>query len=201
MSLILLATGPALAHHKAEHDKGTATQQEDKGCQKYTDQRDKEGPCVSQRTRSEQQWPGIRGKSPSVPDDDGKGMDRGSPGPDKQHDGNNGCGNEPRTEGHPGEDDNNGHCGKPVDKGGPGTVGPTPPVGSPSPTQEPSPSMEPTVMGKPPIIVPSASPTESVKASENIPPSPVPFTGSNVGMFVLIGLALVTAGTVLWLRR
>lgn len=48
-----------------------------------------------------------RGNSKSVPDDDGKGADKGLPGPDKppSGDGNNGCGNDADF-----EDDNNGNC-------------------------------------------------------------------------------------------
>ena len=51
---------------------------------------------------------GTRGKSPSEPDQDGIGMDRGIVNDDKppSGDGNNGCGNDPDR-----EDDNNGWCG------------------------------------------------------------------------------------------
>ncbi len=51
----------------------------------------------------------TRGKSPSTPDQDGKGMDRGLFNNDKTgegNDGNNGCGNDADR-----EDDNNGWCG------------------------------------------------------------------------------------------
>ena len=50
----------------------------------------------------------MQGNSPSVPDDDGIGANKGLPGPDKPpqgHDGNNGCGNDPDF-----EDDNNDNC-------------------------------------------------------------------------------------------
>lgn len=53
----------------------------------------------------------YRGKSPSRPDQDGIGMDRGIVNEDKVGpgtDGNNGCGNDPDR-----EDDNNGWCGRP----------------------------------------------------------------------------------------
>lgn len=53
----------------------------------------------------------YRGKSPSTPDQDGTGMDRGIINNDKTGpgtDGNNGCGNDADR-----EDDNNGWCGKP----------------------------------------------------------------------------------------
>jgi hypothetical protein len=52
----------------------------------------------------------YRGKSPSRPDQDGIGMDRGIVNNDKTGpgtDGNNGCGNDPDR-----EDDNNGWCGR-----------------------------------------------------------------------------------------
>jgi hypothetical protein len=74
----------------------------------------------------------TKGKSPSVPDDDGKGKDRGLPGPDKPSqggDGNNGSGNDQDC-----EDDNNGvgvpaHC-KPI----PIPI-PVPPLPTPQPKQ------------------------------------------------------------------
>lgn len=61
----------------------------------------------------------FQGKSRSTPDQDGKGMDRGADNNDKTGpgtDGNNGCGNEPRSAaprdgGRPTDDDNNGRCG------------------------------------------------------------------------------------------
>lgn len=61
----------------------------------------------------------FQGKSRSTPDQDGKGMDRGADNNDKTGpgtDGNNGCGNEPRSAaprdgGRPTDDDNNGWCG------------------------------------------------------------------------------------------
>ncbi len=100
---------------------------------------------------------GIRGKSPSVPDDDTHGMNRGLPGPDKEHDGNNGCGNDPDR-----EDDNNGWCGNKPTK----TPQPTDPPTATPPTPTP-----PTVTVTPPTPT-TPPPTESPTPPP--PPAQVP---------------------------
>ncbi|NIQ88637.1 MAG: hypothetical protein GWN93_05980 [Deltaproteobacteria bacterium] len=78
----------------------------------------------------------------ALPDQDGKGMDRGLPSSDKEEDGgdwDNGCGNESNPDDR--EDDNNGRCGRPKS-----TATPTPAVTvTPVPTPTPVPTDEPTI--------------------------------------------------------
>ena len=101
---------------------------------------------------------GIRGNSPSVPDSDTHGMNRGLPGPDKSHDQDNGCGNELGLK----EDDNNGWCGNKPTKTPPPTEPPPSPT-PPTPTETPPPPPTPP----PPTETPPPPPTET-------PPPPVP---------------------------
>jgi hypothetical protein len=189
MAMLLLASGPAIAHHKTDHERGPKHEQGPQGETHNTE--------AGTRTTGEEQWPGIHGKSPSVPDSDGTGADHGEPGSDKQHDGNNGCGNEPASEGHPGEDDNNGWCGRPPEKG----VGHTP-----TPTPSPVPSVSPSVIATStptatPTAQPSVLPTQEVRRPAPAPSDGgnLPFTGaSGVLTWVLIGGVLLIIGSALW---
>jgi LPXTG-motif cell wall-anchored protein len=192
MAMLLMAAGPAIAHHKTAHEKGPAHEQGPQG----TTVNAQEG-----------------GNSPSVPDSDGTGADHGEPGPDKQHDGNNGCGNEPRSEGHPGEDDNNGKCGPG------GKVHPSPsPTHSPSPTPSahptpvPSPTPSATVRPTPeptasptPTAKPTVRPTPEVRNPSPTPPHSgerLPSTGSGLMLlaFGAVGLVFIGGGYLLWKR-
>jgi hypothetical protein len=96
---------------------------------------------------------GIRGNSPSVPDSDNHGMNRGLPGPDKSYDQDNGCGNELGLK----EDDNNGWCGnKPTKTPRPTETPPTPTPPTPTPPTPPTPTESPTPTPTPPTPPPSA---------------------------------------------
>lgn len=143
---------------------------------------------------------GPRGKSPSRPDQDGTGRDAGLVNDDKQHDGNNGCGNDPDR-----EDDNNGRC-----KGR--SVHPTPKPSSthspgPSPTPQVSPSPTATDVGPTPVPTESDAPpvgpkdSPAVQATDADAPtaSNLPETGENVATFVALGLALAVFGVLLYL--
>ena len=144
---IFLGATPAFAAHKDGHTKGTkadkttASAKGDKADSGYTedndtndgntannveDEGDNAHPSGKDRS-TENGGSGNQGNSGSDPDDDGRGPDRSNGGPDKPNgsggvdladqDGNNGCGNDDDF-----EDDNEGWCGKPADKGKPDTV-------------------------------------------------------------------------------
>lgn len=174
LAVLLALSAPALAHHKGDHERG-------------------------QQKQSEKASESSRGKSRSCPDQDGKGMDRGTkePGCDKQHDGNNGCGNEPRTEGHPGEDDNNGRCGQ--DKGSKPTPRPSP---SSDPTVRPTPTGGTTESASPrPTVLPTrvvGSPSPESTEAPSTDGSSIPFTGWNTWTWLLLAGALIATGIAIY---
>lgn len=170
---ILFAVGPALAHHKGGHEGGKAS-----GNSKALDD-------------------GPRGKSPSRPDQDGIGADKGVVNDDKVEDGNNGCGNDSDR-----EDDNNGRCRGRNDVPNNETPGGNNPKPSPTATV-PEDETTPTV-GPSSSPVPDATPSESTTPAEAVSPSngedvELPNTGSDTFTFVLGALMLLSLGGIIYL--
>jgi hypothetical protein len=128
---------------------------------------------------------GTRGKSPSEPDQDGIGMDRGIFNDDKppSGDGNNGCGNDPDR-----EDDNNGWCGAQPE------VSPTS-VATESPTVQPETEVgaagdEAEVLGK--VVTRGEAPQVLGALAQ---------TGFTLLGLVVAALALTASGAALLRRR
>lgn len=135
---------------------------------------------------------GINSRSPSTPDQDGKGADHGEVNNDKTGPGtdpNNGCGNEPRLAaprdgGRPTDDDNNGNC-----PGSKQSVEPEPcPTGKPMPPhgscQEPEP--KPETPEKPGGSVPEAE--AEVEVEEPQPQAPPVEVTTPPQEFVLVSI-------------
>lgn len=144
----------------------------------------------------------FQGASPSAPDQDGRGPERDVDGDDKSGvnaggstDGNNGCGNEPRTAapsdgGRPTDDDNEGWCGgkpRPVREPAPAPA-PEPVTEQPGEPAERLPGEQPATPAARPVAEPAAGPVAG--ASE------VPSSGAAAGTAaapaeVLAGLVTV----------
>lgn len=143
-----------------------------------------------------------QGNSPSRPDQDGIGADKGVDNDDKQEDGNNGCGNDSDR-----EDDNNGNCGRKETPAPRPTSTPTPRTSAtpsaPSPGEggSPTPSSGPSD-GEPPSATPppGLGPTPSGEESPGANPSPeagrglLPFTGSSIILWLYGGILAALAG-------
>jgi hypothetical protein len=196
---LLLATAPAGAHHKSGHDGGGKAKAE----------KDRDAAHPSGKDRSvEPGGSGTQGRSESDPDDDGHGPDRSNGGPDKpggsggvdlsDQDGNNGCGNDDDF-----EDDNEGWCGKPPKPEAATTEGV---VSAAQPTRErPVLARRGATSGESserPGATGVGGPRSEVLGSRVVrgeTGATLPFTGSDVMVFGLVGLAF-TAGGALLLR-
>ncbi len=169
---------------------------------------------------------GYRGKSPSTPDQDGVGMDRGLDNNDKTGpgtDGNNGCGNDDDR-----EDDNNGWCGRKPKK--PATVtadvvvapraisaplpAPAPaPVAAAAPVVAPAPAVAPALRPAPRVLTAVAAapvrpaaqvagvritrPAATVSAAPTLQDVTLPFTGSSTRTLIFLGVMTIAAGAVI----
>jgi len=195
---LVLATAPAGAHHKSGHDGG-------RGKAKAEKAPDAAHPSGKDRS-VEPGGSGTQGRSESDPDDDGHGPDRSNGGPDKpggsggvdlsDQDGNNGCGNDDDF-----EDDNEGWCGKPTAQEATTTEGV---VSAAQPTRK-----RPALAGRGaargesserPDATGVGAPRSEVLGSRMVrgqAGASLPFTGADVMMLALGGLALMAGGVFL----